>query len=94
MTQNRFTARLNLWPVYIHIIMNMIAEIDKLNSSFVVQKKLSPQLIKKLTQSVLITSSGASTRIEGSKLSDREVDDLYKKLRIKKFRTRDEQEVA
>ena len=41
-----------------------------------------------------IESIGSSTRIEGSKLSDREVEQLLSNLEIKSFATRDEQEVA
>jgi len=41
-----------------------------------------------------IESIGSSTRIEGSKLSDREVVALLSDLAIKSFDTRDEQEVA
>jgi len=41
-----------------------------------------------------IESIGSSTRIEGSKLSDREVETLLGKLEIKSFESRDEQEVA
>jgi Fic family protein len=41
-----------------------------------------------------IESIGSSTRIEGSKLSDREVEQLLSNLEIKSFSTRDEQEVA
>ncbi|MDP3137546.1 MAG: Fic family protein [Burkholderiaceae bacterium] len=41
-----------------------------------------------------IESIGSSTRIEGSKLSDREVDRLLSNLAIQSFETRDEQEVA
>jgi Fic family protein len=41
-----------------------------------------------------IESIGSSTRIEGSKLSDREVERLLSNLQIKSFATRDEQEVA
>ena len=41
-----------------------------------------------------IESIGSCTRIEGSKLSDRDVERLLSKLQIQKFSTRDEQEVA
>lgn len=41
-----------------------------------------------------IESIGSSTRIEGSKLSDREVELLLSNLEITSFATRDEQEVA
>ena len=44
--------------------------------------------------SVLVTSTGASTRIEGSKLSDSQVQALFRKHHITKFKTRDEQEVG
>jgi Fic family protein len=47
-----------------------------------------------LKQSTIITSTGASNRIEGNRLSDDEVKDLYKNINIKKFKTRDEQEIA
>jgi Fic family protein len=41
-----------------------------------------------------IESIGSSTRIEGSRLSDREVEALLGRLETKSFATRDEQEVA
>jgi Fic family protein len=41
-----------------------------------------------------IESIGSSTRIEGGKLTDQEVERLLARLEIKKFATRDEQEVA
>jgi len=41
-----------------------------------------------------IESIGSSTRIEGSKLTDREVERLLSNLQIKSFASRDEQEVA
>ncbi len=72
----------------------LIAKIDAIKGQWQIGEKLSPQLIARLKTSVLITSAGASTRIEGSKLSDEEVKKLYENMRIKKFKTRDEQEVA
>ncbi len=41
-----------------------------------------------------IESVGSSTRIEGSKLYDRDVERLLSSIEIRKFETRDEQEVA
>lgn len=75
-------------------VYGLIAKIDAIKGQWQIGKKLSPQLISRLMTSVLITSAGASTRIEGSRLSDQEVKALYENMRIKKFRTRDEQEVA
>ncbi|MBT5539981.1 MAG: Fic family protein, partial [Alphaproteobacteria bacterium] len=71
-----------------------IAEIDAVKNSWAITGKLLPQTIQRLTHSVIITSTGASNRIEGNRLSDIEVENLYKNLRIKKLKTRDEQEVA
>ena len=75
-------------------IYGLIAKIEAISGQWQIGKKLSPQMISRLKTSVLITSTGASTRIEGSKLTDEEVEELYSNLRIKKFKTRDEQEVA
>lgn len=91
---HRLTKRLQFAFGITNKIYNLVAEIDSLNTQFRVSEKLSHQTIKRLTQSVLVTSSWASNRIEGNKLSDQEVEALYKSMNIKKFTTRDEQEVA
>lgn len=75
-------------------VYSLIAKIDTIKGQWQIEKRLSPQLIARLMTSVLIISAGASTRIEGGKLSDREVKELYENMRIRKFKTRDEQEVA
>ncbi len=72
----------------------MIAEIDAVKNTYALSHKLLPQTIERLTQSVIVTSTGASNRIEGNRLSDEEVEALYRKMSIKSFKTRDEQEVA
>lgn len=94
MSNNRLTNRLNFDFKVSTKTLKLIAEIDSLNSRWQTQANLSPQMIDRLVQSVLITSTGSSTRIEGSRMDDKQVKDLYKKLNIKKFKTRDEQEVA
>jgi Fic family protein len=55
---------------------------------------LAPERLSALRRVATIESIGSSTRIEGSKLSDREVERLLASLEIKSFATRDEQEVA
>ncbi|SFM51146.1 Fic/DOC family protein [Nitrosomonas nitrosa] len=55
---------------------------------------LAPDRLSALRRVATIESIGSSTRIEGSKLSDREVEQLLSNLEIKSFTTRDEQEVA
>ena len=70
-----------------------INKIDTLNGEWIGGAKLNPQALGRLKKSVLITSAGASTRIEGSKLSDEDVEKFVRGLSIKKFADRDKQEV-
>lgn len=90
----RLSTRLSLAPDVTEAIYAIIAEIDTVRNSWRLTDKLLPQTIQRLTHSVIVTSTGASNRIEGNRLTDAEVEALYKNLRIRKFKTRDEQEVA
>lgn len=91
---HRLSKRLNFGPEDTERIYAIISEIDAVKNAFQITDQLLPQTINRLTQSVIVTSTGASNRIEGNRLSDREVEMLYRNLHIRKFRTRDEQEVA
>ena len=70
-----------------------IAQIDELKGQWIGGIHLSPQILGRLKQSVLITSTGASTRIEGARLSDEDVEKLMRGISIQKFTDRDKQEV-
>src|SRR3990172_9268065 len=74
-------------------ILTKIAQIDELKGRWVGGIHLSPQILGRLKQSVLITSTGASTRIEGAHLSDEDVEKLMRGISIEKFTDRDKQEV-
>lgn len=91
---NRLSKRLSLSPERAEAIYAMLAEIDAVKTAFTLTGTLPAQSLTRLTHSVIVTSTGASNRIEGNRLSDEEVEALYRNLRIRKFRTRDEQEVA
>ena len=90
----RLSQRLQLSPALTETLYAMIAEIDTVKNTHALTNRLLPQTIERLTQSVIVTSTGASNRIEGNRLSDKEVEALYRTMRIKSFKTRDEQEVA
>jgi len=90
----RIHKRLNLNPSAIESVYSTISEIDSVKNSWKITERLLPQTIERLTHSVIVTSTGASNRIEGNRLTDSEVENLYKNLHIKKFKTRDEQEIA
>ena len=81
----------------IHItpeILSLIARIDEFKGAWRALGTLAPDRLSALRRVATIESIGSSTRIEGSKLSDREVEQLLSNLEIKSFATRDEQEVA
>ncbi len=75
-------------------LLALLSEIDEFKGAWRALGTLAPDRLKALRRIATIESIGSSTRIEGSKLSDREVQRLLGKLEIKKFETRDEQEVA
>jgi len=87
---NKFDKRLPHIPKE---IWAKIAKIDELKGRWISGAQLSPQALGRLKRSVLITSTGASTRIEGSRLSDEDVENLMRGMKMKKFANRDKQEV-
>ena len=81
----------------IHIsadLLELISEIDEFKGAWRALGTIAPDRLNALRRVATIESIGSSTRIEGSKLSDREVEQVLARLEIKKFATRDEQEVA
>ena len=75
-------------------ILGLIAEIDEFKGMWRALGRLAPERLSTLRRVASIESIGSSTRIEGSRLSDREVEELLSRLEIRSFATRDEQEVA
>jgi Fic family protein len=74
-------------------IWDKITQIDELKGRWVGGVRLGPQVLGRLKQSVLVTSTGASTRIEGARLSDEDIEKLMRGIAIQKFSDRDRQEV-
>ncbi len=75
-------------------ILSLIARIDEFKGAWRALGALAPDRLSALRRVATIESIGSSTRIEGSRLSNREVEQLLSNLEIKSFATRDEQEVA
>lgn len=75
-------------------LLDLISEIDEFKGAWRLLGTLEPERLNALRHVATIESIGSSTRIEGSKLSDREVDRLLANLEMKSFSTRDEEEVA
>jgi Fic family protein len=77
-----------------HEVLNLIAEIDEFKGKWKVLQNLSPERLSALRRVATIESVGSSTRIEGVRLSDREVETLLAGLKRYSFKSRDEEEVA
>lgn len=70
-----------------------ITQIDEIKGHWRYGAGLGAQTLSRLKRSVLVTSTGASTRIEGAHLSDEEVERLMRSLSVQKLADRDAQEV-
>jgi Fic family protein len=88
--QKRFSNRINITP---EVLVN-IAKIDELKGLWQGSLRLSPQILGRLKRSVIITSTGASTRIEGAEMSDEEITRFLRGLKSNPPKNRDEEEVA
>jgi Fic family protein len=75
-------------------LLALLSELDEFKGAWRALGTLAPERLKALRQIATIESIGSSTRIEGSKLTDREVERLLANLEIKRFGSRDEQEVV
>ena len=74
--------------------LKLIAEIDEFKGAWAAIGRISPERLSALRRVATIESIGSSTRIEGAKLSDKEVERLLLGIEIKAFKSRDEEEVA
>jgi len=87
---NLLEKRLNAIPIKLVMKLNSI---DRFAGQWSAGVHYKPQLLGQLKKSVLITSTGASTRIEGAKLSDEDIEKLMQGMSLQKFADRDKQEV-
>jgi Fic family protein len=75
-------------------LISIISTIDRFDAEWSSIEKKEGQSLKLLKSIATVRSVGASTRIEGSKMSNEEVDVLLSNLTIDKLENRDAQEVA
>jgi Fic family protein len=90
MDMNMDILKLHIIPQYI----NLIAEIEEFKGRWQAMSSLAPDRLALLKHVAIIESAGSSTRIEGAKLTDSEVERLFNGLAATSFRSRDEEEVA
>lgn len=75
-------------------LLRIISQIDRFDASWASIEKKEGTTLKQLKSIATIQSVGASTRIEGSKMSDKEVEVLLNNIDISKLEDRDSQEVV
>ena len=88
---SQFEARFTHIPAD---VWSKVAKIDEMKGKWTGGVNLSPHILGRLKKSVLVTSAGASTRIEGANLSDEEVEALMMGIKVGKWESRDEQEAG
>lgn len=75
-------------------MLRLLARIEEFRGAWRATSALPPHRLSSLQRIATIESVGSSTRIEGSALSDAEVESLLRGAAVRPFTTRDEQEVA
>jgi len=75
-------------------ILRLISQLDEFKGLWKAMRTLSPEKLTHLRKVATVESVGSSTRIEGARLTDRQVEAMLGRLHITQFKTRDEQEVA
>jgi Fic family protein len=75
-------------------MLALVAGIDEFKGAWRALGTLAPDRLSALRRVATIESVGSSTRIEGSRLSDQEVERLLSQLEVRAFASRDEEEVA
>ena len=76
------------------IVLRKIAAIDSFQSRWKIEQAQEQAFLKDLKKQTMVESTGSSTRIEGSTLTNLEVETLLKNMKITQLKTREQQEVA
>lgn len=90
MENNVYNFKVNLdWK-----LIETISKIDRFDASWTTIERKEEKSLKQLKSIATVRSVGASTRIEGSKMSDEEIIVLLQDITISKLEERDAQEVV
>jgi Fic family protein len=86
-------TKMNLSSEVYQQLSQQLSILDTFKGSWKTRESQEGQYLKELRKIATIESIGASTRIEGARLSDQEVEKLLASVKITKFESRDHQEV-
>ena len=90
---DKYIQKLNFDFLTNQRVMQLLAAIDEYRGKWNVVEKRENRYLKELRRIATIESIGSSTRIEGATMTDEEIKQLLKDVKITKFKTHDEQEV-
>lgn len=76
------------------IILRKIAAIDAFQSRWKVEQADEQVFLRQMKGEAMVESTGSSTRIEGSTLTNPEVESVLKNMKVMQLKSRDEQEVV
>lgn len=79
---------------YSQEILRLVASIDEFKGAWRLLRNIAPERLTALRRVATIESVGSSTRIEGVKLTNAQVEALLSGLETRAFTSRDEEEVA
>lgn len=75
-------------------MLTIISEIDEFKGSWRLLGQMASEKLQALKKVATIESVGSSNRIEGNKLSDKQVEELLSRINKQSFANREEEEVA
>jgi Fic family protein len=90
---NVISEKLNFTLKTSNLILKKISFIDTFKGKWNIVEKRESRYLQELRKISTIESVGSSTRIEGVKLTDKEIEKIIANVKIDKLKTRDEQEV-
>jgi len=90
---NKYISKLNFDFQTNQKVLNLISKIDLYKGKWNIIEKKENIYLKELRKIATIESIGSSTRIEGVTLTDEEIKELLKNVKVTELKTRDEQEV-
>ncbi|MEK7137151.1 MAG: hypothetical protein AAB853_02600 [Patescibacteria group bacterium] len=83
MALHRFEKRLQFDPMSSREIIKLLTRIEECKGYWEAFQFLSPEYLARMKHAVIVSSSGSSTRIEGSHLSDDEVERLLRDGKVR-----------
>jgi Fic family protein len=86
--------RIKFSPAVSQVLMSKLGQIDAFKGSWKELEDFKPEKLSVMREMATIQSVGSSNRIEGTRVTDKEVKEILQALKTTKFFSREEQEVT